>query len=497
VLTGAEGTFAFTDLAPGTNYVLTAQKRGYVSAAFGAGSSGTRPPFVLAAVETLLAELRLIAQGVITGTITNQAGDGLAQATVVLWQERFRLGVREKNYVRVGRTDDRGVYRMAELPAGRYFVISGETNAGSARQSEANLTTYFGGTQDIRKATIVEVKPADEVRADIKLLRGTVYSLGGQVLNASGAALTQRLVSVRRNNDPAFTTRAMALTNEEGKFQIHDLTPGDYVIDMDDRTDPQTGVVERLISDTPVVLGPADLNDFVVRPATGVAIQGSVQIEDTEWTPQAQPGRAGPALTEPLLTASTGTPFVGLALPSSPITGSYAAAVRPDATFDITGLEPGEYQFVAGGFPETYYVKSVSIGTDDVTRTPIRVPGGPLSVVVSTNGAEVSGKVSRDGLGVALWPETENPGHPLHGIRVVNSGKGGAFRMTGLAPGAYRIAVFDTTEPGVLWNYGFLSKFAIKFGETPRIDLVEGKKVMIDPPLISPARFKEEFDKLP
>ena len=185
----------------------------------------------------------------------------------------------------------------------------------------------------------------------------------------------------------------------------------------------------------------ADVNDFVVSVSTGATIQGTVRIEDGEWSPGAQQRRAGPTLSEQLLTEPGGlprTPFAGLALPGSPITGSYATEIRADATFEIKGVAAGEYQFAAGGFPETYYVKSVRIGDNDVTHAPVRVPSGPLTVVVSTKGAEVTGTLPRAGLSVVLWPETENLGHPLHGIRLVNSSKGGAFLLRGLAPGTYR-----------------------------------------------------------
>jgi hypothetical protein len=152
------------------------------------------------------------------------------------------------------------------------------------------------------------------------------------------------------------------------------------------------------------------------------------------------------------------------------------------------------YRFVVVGFPETFYLKSVKMGDLDVTRAAIPVPGDPLTVIVSAKGAEVSGTAARDGLSVVLWPENDNPWHPTHGIRIVNSSKGGSFALRGLAPGKYRAAVFETPETGVLYNYEFLSKFA---NEAAKVEVLEGAKVKAEPPLIPAARFKAEFEKLP
>ncbi len=346
----------------------------------------------------------------------------------------------------------------------------------------------------------MEVTPGEEAHADIALLRGKVYSMRGKVVDASDAPLAQIRLSARHNNDPAFTTVATAPTIEDGSFEIHDLMPGPYIVEPDAMFDPKTGApLPRLAMSTPVTIGAADVNDVILRPSRTASLTGSIQIEGGVWSPATEKRRVGPALSEQTLTEPAGIPgiripYAGLSAIGSPINGSYAAEARADATFELAGVVPGEYQFVAGGFPETYYVKSVRIGDKDVTHESVRVPSGPLTVVVSTKGAEIAGTLPHDGLTVALWPETENLGHPLHGIRVVNSGKGGAFLLRGLAPGTYRVAAFDTSEVGVLWNYAFLDKFA---GQAARVELKEGAKVAAKPPLIPMERFNEEFKKLP
>ncbi|MEO8100525.1 MAG: carboxypeptidase-like regulatory domain-containing protein [Acidobacteriota bacterium] len=342
--TAADGTFAFEYLPPASNYAITAQKPGYLTATLGAGAQGARnalpTPFALARGEIARVELRLIGQGVITGTVTNQSGDPVGQATVVLWQLRYRLGVVEKNYTRIARTDDRGVYRLAELPAGSYVLVAGETNAGSARgDGKANLTTYFHGTQQFTDATPVEVTPGGEARADIALLRGAVYSLRGKLIDESGAPMRQSRVSARRNNDAAFTTLAMTATGADGSFEMHDLMPGNYIVEPDAMFDPQTGApLPRLAMSTPVVVGAADVTDVVLRPSRTASLTGTIQVEGEEWSPPTDKRRIGPTLTEATLTEPAGiprTPYAGLTAMDSSINGSYAAEVRADSKFEI------------------------------------------------------------------------------------------------------------------------------------------------------------------
>ena len=134
------------------------------------------------------------------------------------------------------------------------------------------------------------------------------------------------------------------------------------------------------------------------------------------------------------------------------------------------------------------------MGDTDVTHAPLRVPSDPLTVVVSAKGAEVAGTLPRDGLPVVLWPETENRGHPLRGVRLVQSTKGGSFLLRGLAPGVYRLAAFDADQPGILWNYGFLDKFA---DGAIKVEVNEGTRIEVNPPVVSRDRFYEEFAKLP
>jgi hypothetical protein len=187
-------------------------------------------------------------------------------------------------------------------------------------------------------------------------------------------------------------------------------------------------------------------------------------------------------------------PFAAITVPDAPLGLPRPAQIQADGSFEIVGVNSAEYQLTIGGLPEDYYLKSVNMGDSDVTHARLSLPGGNLKVVLSPNGAAVSGNMASEGLALFLWPVNPDPGRALNGIRSVNSGKKGLFRFTGLPPGDYRIAAFDTPDPGVLWNYAFLSQFA---DAASLLRISEGLRITAEPTLISPARFKEAFDKLP
>ena len=119
--------------------------------------------------------------------------------------------------------------------------------------------------------------------------------------------------------------------------------PGAYIVETAVRYDPQTGVPDpKVTGSTPVVIGTADVNNFVLRAPATSTVQGTIRIEDGEWSPG--PPRTRPStlseqqLSDPIGVPELRTPFAGLGLPGSPITGSYAAEIRTDATFEIRGL---------------------------------------------------------------------------------------------------------------------------------------------------------------
>jgi hypothetical protein len=139
VLTDADGRFVFMDLPAGT-YTLTATKLGYADGALGRRRPlGPTQSVTLGDAERVAGlEIPLWRFAVITGRVVDEAGEPLVgiavqvlARSVVAGRLRFVPGT-------VGRTDDRGIYRIASLTPGDYVVAVPSTQS-SAPQSVVDL----------------------------------------------------------------------------------------------------------------------------------------------------------------------------------------------------------------------------------------------------------------------------------------------------------------------------------------------------------------------
>src|SRR5215471_237259 len=122
-MTNANGQFVFRKLAKGS-YSLSATRPGYVRAAYGQKKpSGMSAPLRLEegerAADVVIAMWR---HAVISGTVTDEAGEPVIGVQVRLFQQRTVAGRRRVSPDAIGTTDDRGAYRIAGLAPGDYLV---------------------------------------------------------------------------------------------------------------------------------------------------------------------------------------------------------------------------------------------------------------------------------------------------------------------------------------------------------------------------------------
>ena len=132
ILTDAEGRFVFTELPKGT-YTITATRPGYAE-----GAHGRRRPSGLTQV-LMLAEGERIGglkipiwkHAIITGRITDEAGEPMVAIGVRVLQRTIVAGKRKLTPGPEARTDDRGIYRIASLTPGDYVVVVASTQASA------------------------------------------------------------------------------------------------------------------------------------------------------------------------------------------------------------------------------------------------------------------------------------------------------------------------------------------------------------------------------
>jgi hypothetical protein len=123
----------------------------------------------------------------------------------------------------------------------------------------------------------------------------------------------------------------------------------------------------------------------------------------------------------------------------------------------LLDVPDGTFSFSMNGLEESWYVKSVRLGPDDVLARGLEVAkgesGGTIQVVGSNSGAELTGSVVQDdkpmiGARVRITPDPETPYNRFRS-RTTNTDQGGRFSFIGIAPGQYHvIAKASARDPG-------------------------------------------------
>src|SRR5687767_1458456 len=116
VLTTADGYFVVRNLAPG-KYAVAATAFGYAGNAYPEHvadvSDGERPAAIT---------IRLWKQGSVSGTVVDEHGEGVAGVLVTALRRTVAAGRVMLQSEGSGQTDDRGIYRIAQLSPGNYAV---------------------------------------------------------------------------------------------------------------------------------------------------------------------------------------------------------------------------------------------------------------------------------------------------------------------------------------------------------------------------------------
>ncbi len=140
--------------------------------------------------------------------------------------------------------------------------------------------------------------------------------------------------------------------------------------------------------------------------------------------------------------------------------------VNEDGTFVIKSVLPGEWRIRL--FGSSAFLKSARFGADDVTNRPLDLTSGttaPLRIVVGTDTATIRG-TGPPGHMVLSEPLSEPD--QFQGFHLAPVDSSGQFKLQGLAPGKYRIALGDAGSP---MSEEDGKEVTVGEGETANIDL--------------------------
>ncbi len=487
--TNDAGQFVLENVQPGRNYRLIAMKAGFLD-------STLPTQLTVNSGETIRdLVLQMAEQGVVTGRVMDSNGNPLVGASVSLQQTRYANGGRLLVAAAAQTTDDRGVYRFANVSPGRYYVVASdqtnrreETNPNFKSGQLANISTYHPSADNAESARPIDVSRDGAQNIDILMRRVATFALRGRVTDeATGAPLADAgVVIVAVNGRGIRASGYSRRAGADGAFEFTGVPPASYVLEAGPGVTPP-GAIRRIGSAEAVVAG-ADVSDISIRVGNGITIRGTVQLD------------GGGGLPPSFFTIAR-----SVLLEEGPLRAALRlrGRVGNDGTFTLEAVRPLRFQVSFTELPQDLYVKSMRFGDVDLLRTPLDLTsgrGGSITIILSNKPATLDGFVHNSnggpvsGIAVALWPKEVNGGDPTGGIRRIVTDQNSSFRFTALPPGQYFVAAFPGVEQGLLESHDFVSRFNAEAGQ---VELSEGAQAKLDAPILSRDRIAEEVANLP
>lgn len=411
-ITDDEGRFRISSLAAGTYYVWPFAPDFVVAEATGSYPQGK--VVALSEAETVEdVDFHLTRGAVITGRVTDAAGRPVID-------ERVRILATDPDLRRLAsaiypsindiRTDDRGIYRVFGVPAGKYRVSIGDEYAAftSTKGRRFFPRTFHPDVTDEAKAKVVEVMEGGEAtNVDITVARSmTGFSASGRFIDGENGEPVPNIsfgLTIIVGGRPSGFMSGNGVSTNDGGFRIDNLPPGRYAISI------LPGSGSAYYGESPAFdIADSDVTDLEAKIHRSATISGNVVIEGSP--DKSVLARLAQARVETVMwTEGTNIGTV-----------SYAN-INPDGSFQIGPLQAGKATLRLSSSERNASAEFALLSVD-------------------LNGADKS-------QGIQL-----TAGENISGVRlVVGYGTGtirGAIRIEGgtLTPGAYVSAAF--VRPG-------------------------------------------------
>jgi len=290
--------------------------------------------------------------------VASDTGQAVRRAVV-------RVSAAELRETRTASTDPEGRYEFRDLPAGRYTITASKG---------AFVTLNYGQTRPFEQGRPLQVLDNQTVeKIDFALPRGSIIT--GRVVDEYGDPVADVQVAPVRMQFSPLGRRPMpsgriATTNDVGEFRVYGLPPGEYYVSATQRnfdgpfgvTDDRSGYAATYYPGTTNVAEAQTLRVGVGETMSDITVMlaptRTARISGLALDAEGKPIGGGMVM----MFQTNGGMF----------TGSPGGQIRPDGTFSIGGLAPGEYVLRTMGF-----------GGPD--------PMAGASVKVTVNGADVEG----------------------------------------------------------------------------------------------------------
>jgi 5-hydroxyisourate hydrolase-like protein (transthyretin family) len=472
IVTGEDGQFVFRNLAAG-KYTLTAQRRGYLTRSFNQHDEFSSSIVVGPDLDSSNVVFRLPQECAISGRISDEAGEPVGRAQVLLYQTETADGGQGIHLRQRSFADEEGLYHFAHLPAGRYFVaviaapwyaqrpasqqLSYSTSSngfsrfglgpdtypeeqGRSTLDVAYPITYYPGVTQESAATPIALKEGEKFVADMSLQPVQALSIhipAGDSDTANSKTNFFQLQSRLFDASPVMVAgETRVLTS--GDLEIVGIPPGHYQAEIfdnrgGDRVASKSGEV--------TVLASGDVN--LEHETPSVAVTATVQLD------------------------------AGVTLPLQGYLQLYNSKAQESAREQVSGageiefkrtLRPGRYELSFNN-NDGEYIKTASATGGVLSGRTLDIKGNAplkLSVTIARGQGAINGVAFREdkplaGAMILLVPSDPARNQVL--FRRDQSDTDGTFTLPSVVPGKYTLLAIENgwdlewMNPAVLKPY--------------------------------------------
>jgi protocatechuate 3,4-dioxygenase beta subunit len=469
ISTDEKGRFELAGIAPG-QYRLFARARTYVDQNGGQAADRHGMLLTLAPHQHLTGlTVALEPSAVIYGHVLDEKGKPLAHCVVQTFPHSGKGSTRPAP--QSAQTDDRGEYRIYDLPPREYDIVAACTaeilrvsGSGDKEEKERKryVPTFYPNAIERDQALPLKLRGGDELAADITIMKAKAVHVRGVVVGGSSSAVMMAQLSPRSG----ILLDSPSTVVHDGTFDFPNVVPGSYGIQVSaqDMEASQARSGREKID-----VGPEGLDGVKVTLASSMKVTGLIRsasfspIRYSDFFVVLMPGSL-----ESLMDNGTFSGVGGM------------SPVKENGDFEIDGVVPGEYQLLVGSNSSKYgnwYTRTVQLEGRDVTDEGLHLASGiraaTVDVVLSANGASIEGVV---------LDEHDHPvaGAPVQAIPSVSkrnridqygsseTDQNGRFEMSGLAPGEYSVVAGDMDREDRL-DLEIVNRMA-KLGTTVQLD---------------------------
>jgi hypothetical protein len=245
--TGEGGEFSFGGL-PAGKFTLMGSRAGYATSMYEQHEQFSTAIVTGPDFETDKLVLRLMPLAMITGHVTDEVGEGIRNAAVLLYMEDRSEGITRVTQAGGAKTDDRGYFDIGVLQPGTYYVSATARpwyarnmvrKGGEASPLDvAYPTTFYGGATESDGASALVLKGGDKPDIDIQLrpvpALHVMFPVPVDPPAQPGQGPVFHIPVLRKREfDAAPVPEGVSMRMvEPGMMEMSGVTPGKYEVDL-------------------------------------------------------------------------------------------------------------------------------------------------------------------------------------------------------------------------------------------------------------------------